>query len=200
MVRLIVFSRLIWALDRTRRPRRPERGPNGREILPEARGEALERRSGRGVEPAIERSCSLLPDQGGEGTGETAHLGQGARLDQQPVEERAVRARQLARVGLDQAGNLSYRGRLPATRGRRPRIERVRRGPAAPGGPRAYGRPAAPEAQADELRPQPRRVARAFGPAPLQMLEVRAQAPGARGPVPSPGPPSRNHTRTVLRS
>jgi hypothetical protein len=32
---------------------------------------------------------------------------QGGHLDQQPVEERAVRAGQLSRVGLEQAGQLT---------------------------------------------------------------------------------------------
>src|SRR4051794_27305315 len=176
-------------LDRTRRPPRLERGPDGREVLPEALGEAPERRPGRGREPLVQRSRPLLPDQGGEVAGEAADLGQGGRLGEQPVEERAVRARQLARVGLDQAGSPSYRGRLPAVRGRRRhRVERVRCGPTAPRGPCPHRRPAAFEAQADELLPQPRRVARAFGPAPLQVVLVGLQDPGARRPVPSPGP------------
>ena len=131
MVRLIVFSRLIW----------PSTGPvdhgvssaarTAAEILPEALGEALERRPGRGGEPPVQRSRSLLPDQGGEAAGETADLGQGGRLGQQPVEERAVRARQLARVGLDQAGQPEP-SRAASSLPRPPASGRAR--PARPGG------------------------------------------------------------------
>src|SRR3712207_3171332 len=60
------------ALDGTRRPRRLERRPNGREILPETLGEASERRPDRGGEPPVQRSRPLLPDQGGEAADETA--------------------------------------------------------------------------------------------------------------------------------
>src|SRR3954466_12034725 len=92
MVRFDHLQPADLALDRARRPRRAERGPDGREILPEALGEAPERRPGRGGEPPVQGSRSLLPDQGGETTGETVNLRQGGRFGQQPVEERAVTA------------------------------------------------------------------------------------------------------------
>src|SRR4051794_28615110 len=80
------------ALDGPRGPRRLERGPDGREVLPETLGETPERRPGRGGEPPVQRSRPLLPDQGGEAAGETADLRQGGCLGQQPIEEHAVRA------------------------------------------------------------------------------------------------------------
>src|SRR3712207_110826 len=64
------------ALDGTRRPRRLERRPNGREVLPETLGEARERCPGRGREPPVQCSRPLLPDQGGEAAGETVDLPQ----------------------------------------------------------------------------------------------------------------------------
>src|SRR3954447_15494134 len=85
------------ALDRTRRPRRLERGPDGREVLLEALGEAPERRPGRGREPPVQRPRPLLPDERGEAPGEVADLRQSGRLGQQPLEERAVRAGPRAR-------------------------------------------------------------------------------------------------------
>src|SRR4051794_31583340 len=51
----------------TRRPPLRERGPDGREVLSEPLGEARERRPGRGREPLVQRSRSLLPYPSGEG-------------------------------------------------------------------------------------------------------------------------------------
>ena len=78
MVCLIILSRLIWPSTGLVDHDVPQRGPDRSVILPKAFGEASERRSGRASEPAIERSCALLPDQGGEAISEALDLRQGA--------------------------------------------------------------------------------------------------------------------------